>query len=125
MKYLIIGLGGFLGTVARYWLSNWVGERVGETFPWGTLVVNVSGCFVMGFIFSITPPEGKFPISNEWRPFVMVGVLGGFTTFSAFSLQTLNLIQERQWLYAGGNVMGSVVLCMLGVWLGHVLAKAC
>ncbi len=123
MKYLIIGFGGFLGTVARYWLSKTVGERIGETFPWGTIVVNVTGCFIIGFFSTLTGPDGRSLVPTLWRQFVMIGILGGYTTFSSFSLQTLNLVQERQWLYAGGNVLFSVFLCLIAVWLGHLIAK--
>jgi len=98
----------------------------GATFPLGTLAVNVAGSLVIGVLAALAMPEGK--MSSEGRAFVtqflMVGVCGGFTTFSSFSLQTLNLIREREWLYAGGNVLLSVALCLLATWLGFVLGLA-
>jgi CrcB protein len=120
--YLLIALGGALGSVARYWLSGVVATHFGETFPWGTLWVNVSGCLVIGFFATLTGPEGRWFLSSESRQFFMVGVCGGFTTFSSFSLQTLNLARDGEWPRAGAYVIGSVVLCLVGVWLGHALA---
>ena len=124
MLYLLVGLGGALGSMARFWLSGVVASRVGETFPWGTLVINVAGSFVIGFFSTLTGPEGRVFASSETRQFVMIGLCGGFTTFSAFSLQTLNLAREGQWLQAGGNVAGSVVACLVAVWLGHLAAAS-
>jgi CrcB protein len=123
--YLLIALGGALGSVARYALSGLVAHRFGETFPWGTLIINVSGSFVIGFFATLTEPEGRLLVGPGGRQFFMTGVLGGFTTFSSFSLQTLNLAHEGEWLYAGGNIAGSVVACLLAVWLGHLTASFC
>ena len=122
MIYLLIGIGGALGSMARYWLAGFVTAHAGETFPWGTLLINVIGSFVIGFFATLTGPEGRFTAGAESRLFVMTGLCGGFTTFSAFSLQTLALAREDEWLRAGGNVAGSVVTCLLAVWLGHLLA---
>jgi len=119
---LWVALGGALGSVARYWCSGLVASTMGETFPWGTLIVNVSGSLVIGFIATVSGPDGRFLIPPEARQFMMVGILGGFTTFSSFSLQTLTLARDGQWLLAGANVVGSVVLCLVAVWLGHLLA---
>ena len=89
----------------------------------GTLVINVIGSFIIGILGALTLPEGR--MSPETRTFatqfLMIGVCGGYTTFSSFSLQTLNLLREREWLYAGGNVLLSVVLCLVAVWLGYML----
>jgi CrcB protein len=124
MAYLWISLGGALGTIARFWLSGLVAShRIGQTFPTGTLVVNVTGSFVIGFIAALNVPEGRFYISPMVRQFLMIGVLGGYTTFSSFSLQTMNLTGEGEWLYAILNVTLSVLLCLLAVWLGQVLAQ--
>ncbi len=117
-----IAFGSALGGVARFGLSGLVAHRAGETFPWGTLVVNVVGSFVIGFFATMTGPEGRFPVGGTGRQFFMTGVLGGFTTFSSFSLQTLNLARESEWLRAGGNAVGSLVCCLIAVWLGHVAA---
>jgi len=124
MLYLLVGLGGALGSMARFWLSGVIATRIGETFPWGTLVINVAGSFVIGFFATLTGPEGRVFATSETRQFVMVGLCGGFTTFSAFSLQTLSLAREGQWLQAGGNIAGSVVTCLVAVWLGHLAAAS-
>ena len=122
--YLWIALGSAFGGVGRYWLSGFIAQRFGEVFPIGTLVVNVSGSFLIGLVASLSDPEGRLLIDPTARRFIMVGILGGYTTFSSFSLQTLNLAREGQWLYATANVTLSLVLCLLAVWLGHVLAQA-
>jgi CrcB protein len=119
---LWVALGSALGGVARYWCSGFVAERFGETFPWGTLTVNVVGSFLVGFIAAISSTDGRFIIPAEARQFMMVGILGGFTTFSSFSLQTLTLARNGEWLLVGANVVGSVVLCLVMVWAGHMLA---
>jgi CrcB protein len=119
---LWVALGGALGSVARYWCSGLAANAVGETFPWGTLIVNVSGSLLIGFIATVSGTDGRFLIPPEARQFMMVGILGGFTTFSSFSLQTLTLARDGEWLLAGANVVGSVVLCLIAVWVGHMLA---
>jgi CrcB protein len=122
MNLLLVILGGALGSGMRYLLSGVVAERFGESFPLGTLAVNVIGSVAIGFFATITGTEGRWLVSPAGRVFFMTGVCGGFTTFSSFSLQTLSLARDAEWLYAGLNVLGSVALCLLGVWLGHVLA---
>ena len=120
--YLWVGLGGALGSVGRYWLSGVVARHFGETFPWGTIFVNVSGSFVIGMFATLSGPEGRWLVSPAFRQqFFMLGICGGYTTFSSFSLQTLNLAEEGQWLYAGANVLLSVICCLVAVWLGHLL----
>ena len=119
IDYLLIGLGGALGSVARVWVWRVMAERFGHTFPLGTLAVNVSGSFAIGFFVALTAPGGFLVISPRARDFFTAGVCGGYTTFSAFSVQTLSLAREGKWLYAGLNVMLSVALCLLGVWLGY------
>ena len=121
-SYLAVMLGGAFGTGLRMGLSAWMAAKYGETFPVGTLVVNVSGCFVIGFFASVTGPDGMFLTSPLWRQIVMIGVLGGFTTFSSFSLQTLNLAAAGEWARAGLNILLSVALCLLAVWVGNVAA---
>ncbi|HZT46763.1 MAG TPA: fluoride efflux transporter CrcB [Hyphomicrobiaceae bacterium] len=121
-SYVWIAIGSALGGVARYWCSGLAARLMGETFPWGTLIVNVVGSFIIGFFATITGPDGRWLVGSTARQFVMVGLCGGYTTFSSFSLQTLNLMQDGEWLYASLNVVASVVLCMLAVWLGHLLA---
>jgi len=120
--YLWVGLGGALGGMGRYRCSGVVARLVGETFPWGTLFVNVTGSFLIGFFATLTGPDRRIFAGTTTREFFMLGVFGGFTTFSSFSLQTLNLVQDGELLQAGGNIIGSVLLCLISVWLGHVLA---
>jgi CrcB protein len=110
--------------VARYWASGWIAKHFGETFPWGTLLVNVTGSLVIGFFATVTSAEGRWLAASELRMFFMVGLCGGYTTFSAFSLQTLHLARDGDWLRAGANTVASFILCLLAVWLGHVLATA-
>ena len=125
LTYLWISLGGALGSAGRYWLNGIVSQRF-ETFPAGTLVVNVTGSFIIGVLGALTIPEGR--MSSEGRAFatqfLMIGICGGFTTFSSFSLQTLNLLRDREWLYAGGNALLSVTLCLIATWLGYLLGAA-
>jgi fluoride exporter len=117
-----VALGSAIGGVARYWCSGLIARMMGETFPWGTLIVNVVGSFLIGLIATVSGTDGRFIIPAEARQFLMIGILGGFTTFSSFSLQTLTLARDGQWLLVGANIVGSVVLCLVMVWLGHVLA---
>jgi len=124
MTYLWVALGGAIGSVLRFWCSGAIAGLFGQTFPWGTLVVNIAGSFVIGFTATLTGPDGRLFVPSDARSFVMVGVCGGYTTFSSFSLQTLNLAQDGEWLLAGGNVLLSVTLCMIAVWLGHVTAAS-
>jgi CrcB protein len=118
--YAWIMLGSALGGSARYFISGLVATQIGETFPWGTLLINVTGSFVIGFFATLTGPDGRVFVGTEIRQFVMVGLCGGYTTFSSFSLQTLNLVRDGEMLRAGGNIGLSVVLCLVAVWLGHV-----
>ena len=122
--YLLIALGGALGSVLRFFLSQTVAEHFGTAFPWGTLIINVTGSFVIGFFGTLTGPDGRVMVSGTTRQFVMVGLCGGYTTFSSFSLQTLNLVEDGEWLSAAGNIFGSVILCLLFVWLGAISAAA-
>jgi CrcB protein len=119
---LWVALGSALGGVARYWCSGIVAHYIGETFPWGTLIVNVAGSFLIGLIATLAGTDGRFLIPAEARQFLMAGILGGFTTFSSFSLQTLSLARDGEWLLVGANIVGSVVLCLVMVWAGHLLA---
>jgi CrcB protein len=122
MSYFWIAVGSALGGGFRYWCTG-VGSRlIGGTFPWGTIIVNVVGTFVIGLFFTLTGPDGRLLVSSTARQFVMVGVCGGYTTFSSFGLETLVLLQNGQFLHAGANILASVLLCLLAVWLGHMAA---
>jgi CrcB protein len=124
MLYLMVAVGGALGSIARFWCSGFVASRFGETFPWGTMLVNVLGSFIIGGFATLTGPDGRFFVPGEWRVLVMVGFCGGFTTFSSFSLQTLLLLQDEEWLLAAGNILLSVAICLAAVWAGHVAAAS-
>lgn len=120
---LWVALGGAVGSVARYWLAGLM-AGLATAFPWATVLANVSGSFLIGLAATLSGPEGRLLVPPEIRQLVIVGLCGGYTTFSSFSLQTLQLAQEGRWLLAGGNVLLSVVACLLAVWLGHVAALA-
>ena len=92
---------------------GYAARHFGETFPWGTLLVNVIGSFAIGFFATLTGPDGRWLVPGRWREFFMIGICGGYTTFSSFSLQTLSLAEEGEWLRAGGNILGSVALCLV------------
>ena len=123
--YLCVGGGSALGGMGRYWLSGLIARRLGDAFPWGTLVVNVSGSLVIGFLAAMMGPESR--LNRNLNPFIlyflMIGICGGYTTFSAFSLQTLNLARHGQWLHAGANAMFSLALCFAAVWAGHFIGQ--
>jgi protein CrcB len=119
MLYLWIGLGGALGSIARAWLALAVARITGPEFPWGTILINVVGSFIIGFFGTLTMNDGRFSVSADLRAFVMVGICGGFTTFSSFSLQTLELARYGRTAQALGNIGLSVVLCLLAVAAGH------
>src|SRR6266487_1149578 len=116
LDYILVMLGGALRTGARFWVSGLVAERVGELFPAGTLVVNVTGSFVIGFLAGFSDPDGPFLVSPRLRQFFMIGLCGGYTTFSSFSLQTLTLARDGEFLFALLNIVSSVILCLLAVW---------
>lgn len=122
LAYVWIGIGSAVGGMARYWCSGFVADRWGETFPWGTIAVNVIGSFVIGLVATLTGPDGRLMVPSQARLLVMVGLCGGFTTFSSFSLQTLTLVRDGEWAKAGANIVLSVVLCLAAVVLGHLLA---
>ncbi len=122
MIYFLVAIGGAIGSVLRYWLSALVANQVGQTFPWGTLTVNVTGSFIIVFFATLTAPDARLFIPGEWRQFFMVGICGGYTTFSSFSMQTLALAQSGEWLNAGLNIALSLLLCLTGAWLGAVSA---
>ena len=123
-SYFWVALGSMLGGMSRFFVSNFVTQRQSGTFPWGIMIINISGSFVIGVLAALTQTAGKLTTS---RIFVvqlfMVGICGGYTTFSSFSLETLKLLRDKQWLWAGGNVALSVVACMVAVWAGFMLGE--
>jgi fluoride exporter len=122
MIYFWVAVGGAIGSMARLWLGVKVTLLTGLAFPWGTILVNIIGSLVIGFFATLTGPNGRVVVPVNAQAFVMVGLCGGFTTFSAFSLQTLELARDGRLMHAGANIMLSVVLCLGAVALGHWLA---
>jgi CrcB protein len=122
MAYVWVALGGALGSVARYGCSGLAARWLGTSFPWGTLLVNVAGSFAIGLLAALLTSDGRPALGVDARAFVIVGVLGGFTTFSAFSLETLNLARSGAVAAAGANAALSLVLCLVAVWLGFAVA---
>lgn len=122
MMYFWVMLGSALGGGARYLFSGVASHQFGETFPWGTLIVNVTGSFIIGFFSTLTGPDGRVFVGSEARQFVTIGLCGGYTTFSSFSLQTLSLVRDGEMALAGANIGMSFVFCLLAVWLGHIAA---
>ena len=124
-QYLVIALGGALGSVLRFWIGTGIDSALtkgSSIFPWGTIVVNITGCFIIGLFATLTGTEGRWLVPALLRPFVMIGILGGYTTFSSFSLQALNLWNDNQRWEALANVLISVVLCLVGVFIGAGVA---
>jgi CrcB protein len=121
--YLLVAIGGAIGTTGRYFISGVAARMIGETFPWGTLVINVTGSFIIGFFAALTGPDGRLYVGSSGRQFFMTGICGGYTTFSSFSLQTLNLMNDGEWFRAGANMGLSLVLCLIAVWAGFLLAN--
>lgn len=121
MTYAWVALGGALGSVARYAIATVLAERLAHPFPWMTLFVNVTGSLVIGLLASLGSHGVRWLDTSDARAFLMVGVLGGFTTFSAFSLQTLELAQKGAWAMAAGYVSLSLLLCLGGVAVGFAL----
>jgi CrcB protein len=121
-RVMLVGLAGLLGTLGRFWLAGLVSRRYGEAFPLGTLVVNLLGCFLAGLLFHLT--DERLAVSETARAAIFVGFLGGFTTFSAFGLQTFALVREGALGLAALNVLASNLAGLLMVWAGYTLGKA-
>ncbi len=120
-QVLAIGLGGALGSVLRYGLSLWVHSIAGRGFPWGTLAVNVLGCLLMGVLFVIFTE--RLSDNTALRAGILIGVLGGFTTFSSFSIETFNLVDQGEHLKASANAAASLLLCIGATWIGVILGR--
>jgi CrcB protein len=121
LNILIVGLGGFLGAVARYGVGHWVGQHLGRTFPWGTMAVNVSGTFLIGLVIGIS--AARHLENPLWRLFLAVGFLGAYTTFSTFEFETGELLKDGATLMAAANVGGSVMAGFLALRLGEAVAR--
>ena len=121
--YLVIGLGSALGGVARYGCGVLAAALWPAAFPWMTILINILGSFIIGLFATLTGPDGRLLVATLWRQFVMVGLCGGYTTFSAFSLETFALLRAGRVLAGGANLLLSMALCLIAVWLGHRLAR--
>ena len=120
-QVLAIAAGGAVGSVLRFWMSTWVHSFAGRSFPYGTLTVNVLGCLAMGFLFVLF--VDRLSDNAVLRAGILIGVLGGFTTFSSFSIETFNLIEQGAWLKAVVNMTGSLLLCVGATWAGVILGR--
>lgn len=124
LTYAWIAVGGAIGTMGRYWINLIFTARFGEAMPWGTIFINISGSLIIGLFAALTETGGRLPVPPEIRNFMLVGLCGGYTTFSSFSLQTLTLIQTGEPGRALANVLISVTACIFAVWLGFTLPEA-
>ncbi|MDT7935316.1 MAG: fluoride efflux transporter CrcB [Sphingomonadaceae bacterium] len=120
LTYAWIAAGGAIGTLFRYQINLFFTARLGEAMPWGTIIINITGSFIIGLFAALTETGGRLPVPPDIRAFILVGFCGGYTTFSSFSLQTLALLQAGEPGRALGNVLLSVAVCLLAVWLGFV-----
>ena len=120
IQVIVIATGGAIGALLRYWMSIWVYSFAGQDFPYGTLAVNVSGSLLIGFLYILIERMG---LGIEWRAALLIGLIGAYTTFSSFSLETLNLFEQGEQLKAAMNIGLSVVLCLFATWLGILAAR--
>lgn len=119
-----VGLGGFLGANARYWIGGWVSARMGTQFPWATFVINCTGSFVLGLFVTLLAERWAVPRAPVLRLIVAIGFVGAYTTFSTFELETLELVSTGTWMRAFANAFGSLFTGFLSVWLGVVIGRA-
>jgi fluoride exporter len=121
VEYLVISIGGILGANARYWLTNWAAQRIGVGFPYGTLIINISGAFVLGLFMAFL--QDRAFVHSHYRLFFATGFCGAYTTSSTLTYESLRLLQDGSGLLAFTNLLGSLVIGMLGVFLGFVLGR--
>ena len=120
MKYLMVGIGGFIGANARFIIGTWAAQKWGASFPYGTFIINVTGCFILGLFATLTM---RFPWHDNWRLLIAIGFVGAYTTFSTFEYESLQLVSEGSLMRAGLNIFGSVILGFLAAFLGVVAAR--
>lgn len=120
--FVLISTGAILGANLRYWIATWAGKHLGTTFPFGTLIINLTGSFILGFFMTLA--VDRLLLDPRWRIFFAVGFLGAYTTFSSYTLESMNLILDNQWLLGLLNLFGSSFLGGVAVFLGIVLARA-
>lgn len=121
LKYLAVGIGGFVGAIARYELGAYIGSRHGLRFPYGTFVINMTGCFLVGLVMALL---ARTTASAYWRYFLPIGFIGAYTTFSTFEYETLRAIQDGQWLTGLLNIALSIIAGFIAVWAGDALGRA-
>ena len=118
----MVGIGGFLGSILRFWLGGYIGNRMGTRFPYGTFIINCSGSFVIGFVVTLLAERTHW--SPNWRYLIPIGFVGGYTTFSTFEYETLRAVQDGSLVIAGLNLLLSVVVGFLAVWMGVMAGQA-
>jgi fluoride exporter len=121
-KYLMVGIGGFLGAIARFWLGGYISNRMGTKFPYGTFFINCSGSFLIGFIITLLAERTHW--SPNWRYLIPVGFIGAYTTFSTFEYEIFRSLEDGEWLIAGLNVGLSVIVGFACVWLGVIAGRS-
>jgi len=122
MKYVMVGLGGCIGALLRFWLGGYISNRMGSRFPYGTFVINITGSFLIGFILTLLAERTHW--SPNWRYLIPIGFIGAYTTFSTFEYETLRSLQDGEVLMAGLNVSLSVIVGFVAVWLGMVMGRS-
>jgi CrcB protein len=121
IKYLVVGMGGFLGSILRFWVGGYISDRMGMRFPYGTFIINCTGSFLVGLVITLLTEKGHW--NPNWRYLIPIGFIGGFTTFSTFEYETFRNFQDGEILVAGLNVVASVVIGFLSVWLGVITGR--